>query len=189
MPLADIRRYAQLVREGVVESISADTVRRTLENHHLKPWRHHLWLSPTVPRDADFAARVQEISDLYTRALRPHEVVLCVDEKTNLQPRPRKAPTKAAAPGQPVRVEHGEHLPEARDAAQPVELRVERVDPGARLEAADHGAPALPAVDEQDVVEDPLVGAEAQRAPLHRAKATVSRPAASVRPPDETANW
>src|SRR5690348_363216 len=79
---------AQLVRDGVAERISADTVRRILENHHLKPWRHHLWLSPNVPRDADFAARVQQISDLYTRTLASHEVVLCVDEKTNLQPRP-----------------------------------------------------------------------------------------------------
>ena len=103
----DCRELAnQLVRDGVVDSISADTVRRILENHHLKPWRHHLWLSPKVSRDADFAARVQEISDLYTRELGPHEVVLCVDEKTNLQPRPRKTPTKAAAPGRPVLVEH-----------------------------------------------------------------------------------
>lgn len=103
----DCRERADpLVREGVVASISADTVRRILENHQRKPWRHHLWLSPTVPRDADFAARVQAVCDLYTRPLGPHEVVLCVDEKTNLQPRPRKAPTKAAAPGQPVRVEH-----------------------------------------------------------------------------------
>jgi transposase len=97
---------AQLVREGVVESSSPDTVRRILENHHLKPWRHHLWLSPKVPRDADFAARVQTIADLYTRVLQPHEAVLCVDEKTSLQPRPRKSPTKAAAPGQPTLVEH-----------------------------------------------------------------------------------
>lgn len=96
----------QLVRDGVVERISPDTVRRILANHHLKPWRHHLWLSPKVPRDADFAARVQTISDLYTRELGPHEVVLCVDEKTNLQPRPRKAPTKGAAPDRPVLVEH-----------------------------------------------------------------------------------
>jgi transposase len=103
----DCRELAgQLVRDGVVASISADTVRRILENHQLKPWRHHLWLSPTVPRDADFAARVQEISDLYTRELQAHEVVLCVDEKTNLQPRPRKTPTKGAVPGQPVLVEH-----------------------------------------------------------------------------------
>ncbi|MBV9860254.1 MAG: IS630 family transposase [Alphaproteobacteria bacterium] len=103
----DCRELAdQLVRDGVVESISPDTVRRILENHHLKPWRHHLWLSPTVPRDADFAARVQEVGDLYTRDLGAHEVVLCVDEKTNLQPRPRKTPTKAAAPGRPVLLEH-----------------------------------------------------------------------------------
>lgn len=103
----DCRELAgQLVREGVVESISADTVRRILAHHQLKPWRHHLWLSPKVPRDADFAARVTAVCDLSTRELAPHEMVLSLDEKTNLQPRPRKAPTKAAAPDQPVRVEH-----------------------------------------------------------------------------------
>jgi transposase len=103
----DCRELAnQLVRDGVVASISPDTVRRILENHQLKPWRHHLWLSPKVPRDAAFAACVQAIADLYTRQLGPHEMVLCVDEKTSLQPRPRKAPTKGAQPGRPVRVEH-----------------------------------------------------------------------------------
>jgi len=99
-------RADPLARDGVVERIAADTVRRILENHHLKPWRHHLWLSPKGPRDADFAARVQEVCDRYTRALGPHEGVLGVAAKTDLQPRPRKAPTRAAAPGQPVRVEH-----------------------------------------------------------------------------------
>ena len=46
----------QLVAEGVVPRISPDTVRRVLEHHHLKPWRHHLWLSPKVPRNEAFAA-------------------------------------------------------------------------------------------------------------------------------------
>jgi transposase len=96
----------QLVADGVVEAISPDTVGRVLNNHRLKPWRHHLWLSPKVPRDAAFAAQVQEVCDLYTRPLAAHEVVLCVDEKTSLQPRTRKSPTRPAAPGQPVRVEH-----------------------------------------------------------------------------------
>lgn len=96
----------QLVRDGVVQSISADTVGRILNNHQLKPWRHHLWLSTQVPRDADFAARVQNVSELYTRPLAAHEVVLCLDEKTNLQPRPRKAATKDAKEGLPVLVEH-----------------------------------------------------------------------------------
>jgi transposase len=95
-----------LVAAGVVKSISADTVRRILADHRLKPWRHHLWLSPKVPRDAAFAAQVKEICDLYTRPLAAHEMVLCVDEKTSLQPRTRKAPTQPAQPGQVVRVEH-----------------------------------------------------------------------------------
>ena len=107
LSLWDCREMArQLVAEGVVPSISPETVRRILEHHHLKPWRRHLWLSPEVPRDAAFAATVREISDLYTRPLRGDEMVLCVDEKTSLQPRPRKSPTRAAQPERPVRVEH-----------------------------------------------------------------------------------
>src|SRR5262249_41742921 len=103
----DCREMArQLVAEGVVPCISPETVRRIPEHHHLKPWRQHLWLSPEVPRDAAFAAAVRGISDLYTRPLKATEVVLCVDEKTSLQPRPRKSPTLAAQPGRPVRVEH-----------------------------------------------------------------------------------
>lgn len=96
----------QLMRDGVVASISPDTVRRILTSHRLKPWRHHLWLSPKVPRDEAFAAAVEEICDLYTRPLGAHEIVLSVDEKTSLQPRTRKSPTLPAVPGQPVRVEH-----------------------------------------------------------------------------------
>ena len=97
----------QLEADGVVESISHDTVRRILENHRLKPWRHHLWLSAKVPRDAAFAAQVKDLCDLYTRPLEEQEMVLCVDEKTSLQPRPRKAKTQPArADNQPVRVEH-----------------------------------------------------------------------------------
>jgi transposase len=96
----------QLVHDGVVEAISPQTVQRILASHTLQPWRHHLWRSPQVPRDAAFAAQVQEIVALYTRPLGVWDMVLCVDEKTSLQPRTRQAPTLAAQPGQPVRVEH-----------------------------------------------------------------------------------
>jgi hypothetical protein len=95
----------QLVTSGVVESISTETVRRILNHHKLKPWRQHLWLSPKVPRDEAFCASVWTLCDLYTRPLSPHEKVLCIDEKTSLQPRPRQAPTLPAGPSQPVRVE------------------------------------------------------------------------------------
>src|SRR5262249_15069389 len=96
----------QLVRDGVVSSISAETVRRILLSHRLKPWRQKTWLSPKVPRDAAFAAQVREICDLYTRPLRPDEVVLCADEMTSLQPRPRKSKTLATGQDRPTRVEH-----------------------------------------------------------------------------------
>jgi transposase len=96
----------QLVEEGVVESISPETVRRILTHHQLKPWRHHMWLTSKQPRDEEFYARVQELIDLYTRPLLLQEVVLCVDEKTSLQPRPRLHPTRPAIPGKPNRVEH-----------------------------------------------------------------------------------
>jgi transposase len=95
----------QLEAEKVVDSISAQSVRRILMDHRLKPWRHHLWLSPKVPRDTAFHNAVVNLSDLYCRALSPNQVVLCVDEKTNLQPRTRKAKTLPPEPDIPVRVE------------------------------------------------------------------------------------
>ena len=96
----------QLITAQVVDSISPQTVQRILASHKLKPWRKHLWLSPKAPRDADFCQRVKKLCRLYTRELADHEMVLCVDEKTSLQPRTRRSPTLAAQPGLPVRVEH-----------------------------------------------------------------------------------
>jgi transposase len=103
----DCQRLAsQLVAEGIVSAISRETVRRILADHKLKPWRYHLWLSPKVPRDAAFIQTVRVLVALYTRELEEGEMVLCVDEKTSLQPRPRLAPSLEARPGQPQRLEH-----------------------------------------------------------------------------------
>jgi transposase len=97
----------QLMADGLVEDISAATVRRILAAHQLKPWRQHVWLYPKQPRDAAFYATVSELIDLYTRPLRPDELVLSVDEKTSLQPRPRHSPTRPAQPQNlPNRHEH-----------------------------------------------------------------------------------
>jgi hypothetical protein len=96
----------QLVRQGLVESIGRETVRICLKRNRLKPWRYKMWLSAKVPRDAAFAARVEQIRWLYTCPLADDEMVLCLDENTNLQPRPRLSPTLAAGIDQPVRLEH-----------------------------------------------------------------------------------
>jgi transposase len=97
----------QLIAEGIVEDISAATVRRILTAHQLKPWRHHVWLYPKRPREAAFYVTVSALIALYTRPLRADEIVLAVDEKTSLQPRPRLAPTRPAQPQhRPNRHEH-----------------------------------------------------------------------------------
>jgi len=96
----------QLMQAAIAPSISAESVRRLLRSHRLKPWRKRMWLSPKVPRDAAFAASVRQISALYTRPLAAHERVICTDEHTSIQPRPRLSPTRATKPGQPTQVEH-----------------------------------------------------------------------------------
>ena len=71
------------IAEGVVEGSSAATVRRMLAGHHRQPERHHLWWSPTHPRDAALSASISELSDLSTRLLPDAEVVLSGDENTS----------------------------------------------------------------------------------------------------------
>jgi DDE superfamily endonuclease len=96
-----------LRRDGIVATISPQSVQRILASSKLKPWRVHHWLSAKVDRDAAFRDTVLNICDLYTRPLGPHERVLSLDEKTSIQPRARTAPTRPAQPGGvPVRVEH-----------------------------------------------------------------------------------
>jgi len=65
-----------------------------------------MWLGAKTPRDEAFRAIVMKISDLYTRKLAFNEMVVCLDEKTSLQPRTRKEPTKPAKPDKSVLVEH-----------------------------------------------------------------------------------
>ena len=96
-----------LKTNGIVETISPQSVQRILASHKLKPWRVHHWLSAKVPRDEAFRAQVLSLCELYTRPLGAHERVLSVDEKTSLQPRTRTSATRPAKPGGvPVQLEH-----------------------------------------------------------------------------------
>jgi transposase len=89
----------QLISEQIVPNISVATVQRILSSHKLKPWRHHMWLYPKERRDAEFYQKISDIIDLYTRPLAENELVVCLDEKTSLQPRPRSHKTKPAQAG------------------------------------------------------------------------------------------
>ncbi len=91
----------RLVIERGVTDASATTIWRWLHDAAIKPWQVRSWL---FPRDPDFAAKAARVLDLYARRfegerLRPDELVISADEKSQLQALGRRHPTVAAGPG------------------------------------------------------------------------------------------
>ncbi|MFG2586579.1 IS630 family transposase [Streptomyces malaysiensis] len=82
--------------------ISASQVGRILADLDLKPHLVRGWL--TRPEDPEFYTKAAEVCALYLRRP-PHSVVLSVDEKTAMQARSRRHPTRPARPGQAERRE------------------------------------------------------------------------------------
>jgi hypothetical protein len=97
----------QAVSEGLVESLSASTVRRWLAGDAIKPWQYRSWI---FPRDPDFAIKAARVLDLYQRVwegaeLGSDDYVISADEKSQLQALSRCHPSLPAGPGRPTRVE------------------------------------------------------------------------------------
>ena len=89
---------AQAASEGLVDKVSASTVRRWLAEDAIKPWQFRSWI---FPRDPDFAAKAARVLDRYDRtfdgeALGEHDYVISADEKSQLQALAR------CHPGQPT---------------------------------------------------------------------------------------
>ena len=92
----------EAVARGVVESISASTVRRWLAGDALKPWQHRSWI---YPRDPDFAAKAARALDLYAGFFdgeaAGRERVRGLRGREDLDPGPVSLPPHAAARGRP----------------------------------------------------------------------------------------
>lgn len=96
----------EVVKQGIVGSISDITVWRWLTADAIRPWSYRSWISI---RDPDFAGKAARVLDLYHRAwegfpLGPDDYVVSADEKTSIQARGR-ASAGATAPGRLRRVE------------------------------------------------------------------------------------
>ncbi|MFI6086175.1 IS630 family transposase [Streptomyces sp. NPDC051217] len=94
--------HKSIAKSLAVHGISASQVGRILADLDLKPHLVRGWL--TRPDDPDFHIKAAEVCALYL--LRPPgSVVLSVDEKTAMQARSRRHPTRPARPGDAERRE------------------------------------------------------------------------------------
>jgi DDE superfamily endonuclease len=95
-----------VIERGVTDA-SASTIWRWLHDDALKPWQQRSWMFVRDPRFREKAVRVL---DLYQRRfegrrLRPDELVICADEKSQLQALGRRHATVPAGPGRAALVE------------------------------------------------------------------------------------
>ena len=91
----------ELVRLGVVESISDTAVMNTLKKNELKPWQKREWRIPKP--GAEFVARMEDVLDVYQQPYAPVRPVVCLDE-TN-----RQLIEKRSIPAKPGSVEREDY--------------------------------------------------------------------------------
>lgn len=101
------RSLAQVaVERGLVPAVSRSTISLILRAADLQPHRTRYWKTPTL--DDTFIEAAARVLWCYERAsdlAEKHEIVLCLDEKPNLQVLERRRPTRPMLPGQ---IEHRE---------------------------------------------------------------------------------
>jgi len=98
---------AEATGRGLVEAVSASSVRRILHRAPIKPWLCRSWIHP---RDPAFAEKAARVLDLYERRwkgrrLGPDDYVISADEKSQLQALHRCHEGLGPGPGRTRRVE------------------------------------------------------------------------------------
>jgi hypothetical protein len=102
----DIR--AEVIRRGLVASVSDATIWRWLSQDAIRPWAHRSWI---FPRDPHFETKAGRVLDLYARRwkgkpLHRADFVVSADEKTSVQARCRCHSTLPVSAARAMRVEH-----------------------------------------------------------------------------------
>ena len=67
-------------RDLVSDSISRETIRVILQEHHLKPWQEKMWCIGEL--DEEYIRRMEDVLDMYERPYNEAYPVICRDEKT-----------------------------------------------------------------------------------------------------------
>jgi hypothetical protein len=99
----------EVIKRGIVESISPRHLGRLLDEADLKPHRIRYWLNAKEKDDPGFIVDVQMVCATYAAAPELYETfgthTISTDEMTGIQATERIAPTKQAKPGQEARRE------------------------------------------------------------------------------------
>jgi transposase len=69
----------KIVKDGIVDSISRETIRVILQEHDLKPWRQSSWCVPDL--DEEYIERMEDVLKIYEKEHDPKAPVVCLDEK------------------------------------------------------------------------------------------------------------
>jgi len=99
----------EVLRRGVVPSISTAQVGRYLQQAALQPHRKKMWLNTTEKDPEQFQQQVERVCQTYRDAADLHAQngarTICLDEMTGLQAIERNAPDKPPQPGQVAKLE------------------------------------------------------------------------------------
>ncbi len=88
----------EAVRRKIIPKGGRESIRLILVEHDLKPWRKKMWCVRSL--DGEYVERMEEILDLYERAVNKLEPVVCFDER----PVVLHDSKRAASAGRPGRV-------------------------------------------------------------------------------------
>jgi transposase len=99
----------EVVKRGIVASISTSQVNRYLREAALQPHKSRYWLNTTEKDPERFQKQVEAVCDTYLRAPALERTqnthTVCVDEMTGIQALERIAATKLMIAGKPARIE------------------------------------------------------------------------------------
>jgi len=62
-----------------IPTVSRESVRNVLNEHHTKPWLQKMWCIPTI--NEEYVERMEDVLDVYERPYNPKVPTVCVDEK------------------------------------------------------------------------------------------------------------
>jgi len=92
----------EITKNGILDSISLESIRIVLQEDDLKPWKQASWCIPKL--DAEFIERMEDVLNVYERPFDKNKPVICIDEKS-IQLLDDVRPPSGIEPGKSKRVD------------------------------------------------------------------------------------